>query len=377
MKHEALGNVLMLYVEPTPYVFGLIRRLRHGWGDRLVVYYLACNLSQSWGLEASGDDSLLLPEQRLQAVKVLWRFIRSGRCRLVHLAGWGHPLLLVTLILARLYGIPVAVESDTPLTKEDLGWRARLRRLGHPTLFRMPSVFLPGGTRQAAYLRHYGVDEGRIRIAQMTVDVDAIRAHIAGVDASRRRTLREVLGVQSDMTLFLYVGRLEEHKGLTVLITAFRQVSSVLPGSALLLVGDGAQREDLEQSARDCLGLHFAGRLDGSALLDAYAAADVFVLPSRFEPWGLVVNEAMAAGLPVIVSDRVGCIDDLVLPEETGLVVEAERIDALAVAMERLAADADVRVRLGTAASRLITGWTLDNEAFKISAAWQSVMIKS
>jgi glycosyltransferase involved in cell wall biosynthesis len=295
----------------------------------------------------------------------------------VHLAGWGHPVLLVTLLIARLYGIPVAVESDTPLSKDHLDWQTRLRRLGHRFLFQMPSVFLPGGSRQAAYLKHYGVDDERIRIAQMTVDVEAIRAHVAGVDAARRLTVRNVLGVESDVTLFLYVGRLEEHKGLTSLVEAFQRVSSARSGLALLLVGDGAQREALAQAAPGCPGLRLAGRLDGKALLDAYAAADVFVLPSRFEPWGLVVNEAMAAGLPVIVSDRVGCIDDLVRPEETGLVVEAERSDALAVAMERLAADADGRARLGAAASGLIAGWTLENEAINVSAAWQSVMVET
>lgn len=374
---EDLGNVLILYLEPTPYVAGLVDQLRCVWRGRLVVCYVASDLSQSWGLEVHGNDVLILPAQRWHAISVIWRYFRSGRFQLVHLAGWGHPVLLATLVLARLYGIPVAVESDTPTTKAILEWRTRLRRFGHPFLFKIPSVFLPGGSRQAAYLQHYGVDDGRIRIAQMTVDVDAIRAHVAGVDPLRRRAVRQLFGIASDATLFLYVGRLEKHKGLNTLIAAFRRVSSVRSGLALQLVGDGSQRGALEHAARDCPGLHLAGRLAGLELLDAYAAADVFVLPSLFEPWGLVVNEAMAAGLPVIASDRVGCIDDLVRPEETGLVVEAERSDVLADAMERLVHDAGLRARLGAAASRLISSWTLENEAHNVTAAWQSVMVES
>ncbi len=104
------------------------------------------------------------------------------------------------------------------------------------------------------------------------------------------------------------------------------------------------------------------GRLEGDALLNAYAAADVFVLPSTFEPWGLVVNEAMAAGLPVIASAAVGCADDLIVDGETGVLIEAGSSSELATSMARLADDIGLRRAMSRAARRRIAPWTLERK---------------
>ena len=105
----------------------------------------------------------------------------------------------------------------------------------------------------------------------------------------------------------------------------------------------------------------------------AFAAADIFCSLSDNiqETFGITPIEAMAAGLPVIVSDRVGCIDDLVNDEETGLIVKSDLPEALFCAMARLASYPILRSRMGEAAERLICHWTLENEASNVLAAWR------
>jgi glycosyltransferase involved in cell wall biosynthesis len=367
---------LLIYIEPTSYLMPLWReiKLRAPGASRMV--FLEENLTQDWGIHTQDDpDVELLRGGRIPKLTRLLQLIVRRDVELVHLAGWGHPLLLAALVVAWLRRIPVTMESDTPLPVGLPFWKRAVKRLLYPLLFKLPSQFLPGGSRQAAYLHHYGVVGERISVAQMTVDVAVIMRHKDGIDSAQRAKIRRDLGLLGDATVFLYVGRLEPHKGLQELIEAFgRLPQDVRSPAILLLVGDGIMSDILGKAVTANPRIRWPGRLSGTALLDAYAAADVFVLASRFEPWGLVVNEAMAAGLPVIATDRVGCVDDLVLPGETGLVVPAESPDALAAAMESLLLDRPLRDRMARKARNLIAGWTLKNEAEIIVNTWKKLL---
>ena len=243
----------------------------------------------------------------------------------MHLAGWGHPVLLGAMIVARLMGVPVAVETDTAIPVTQFWLKRVAKKLLYPILFRLPAVFLPGGTRQKRFLQHYGVLEKRIVVAQMTVDVEAIAKAVMAIPSEARRARRTTLGIAAEECVFLFVGRLELAKGITVLLEAFSLAFDKKDNVRLLIAGDGALRGKVKMAAASSQRVRWAGRLPGEALLDVYATADVLVLPSVFEPWGLVVNEAMAAALPVIVSECVGCVDDLVTTERTGIVIDADR----------------------------------------------------
>jgi glycosyltransferase involved in cell wall biosynthesis len=182
------------------------------------------------------------------------------------------------------------------------------------------------------------------------------------------------MGLPDDACVFLYVGRLEPVKGLAVLLQAYSSAAAASDRVRLLVVGEGTLRDSVKSAAAGVPGMRWLGRLDGNALLNAYAAADVLVLPSTFEPWGLVVNEAMAAGLPVIVSENVGCVDDLVADGVTGLVVEAGSASGLATAMNRIAGDRPLRQAMRQAARERIAPWTLAAEAEIVMRAWRGAL---
>ena len=135
--------------------------------------------------------------------------------------------------------------------------------------------------------------------------------------------------------MFLFVGRLTEVKNVSILIEAFANVKKQEGEIALCLVGDGNLREELQEQVKK-LGIQdvlFTGYVGFPQNVEFYKMADVFVLPSTHEPWGLVVNEAMIMGLPVIVSSKVGCRKDLVLEGENGFVFEDGNVNQLTCLM--------------------------------------------
>ena len=367
--------IVMLYIEPTPYIVGLTDTLRKLWDGPIEVYYITTQLSQPWQLLVDEKKASVLPGGFFTRMRIIWTALARERERtILHLAGWGHPVLLSAMVVAWSLRIPVAVESDTAEGQPDRTWRNIVKKLFYPVLFRLPGRFLPGGNRQARYLASFGVKPERMTIAQMTVDVCAIRQFCATEREPARSAARARWGMSLHEHIVLYIGRLEDEKGLQHLLSAFGRAIAENNDLRLTIAGDGSLRSHIEAIASIAdRHVSYVGRLAGDDVLRAYLAADLMVLPSLFEPWGLVVNEAMACGLPVIVSDRVGCADDLVRNGETGLVVRAGNEAELASAICRLARDAKTRNHMGSAAETLISNWTLDNEARNIISAWRQI----
>ncbi|MDQ2844186.1 MAG: glycosyltransferase [Acidobacteriota bacterium] len=175
---------------------------------------------------------------------------------------------------------------------------------------------IAGGAPHRRYLERLGFPKERIARFYDVVDNTFFR--------ERARALRKH-ALPSDFDLperyFLYVGRLAEEKNVRGLLGAYFEYRRSGGNWALVLVGDGPERKTLEEMAtasRYGAGVRFAGLRSASELPEFYAFAGCFVLPSTREPWGLVANEAMAAALPLIVSRRCGCAEDLLAEGENG-----------------------------------------------------------
>ena len=138
----------------------------------------------------------------------------------------------------------------------------------------------------------------------------------------------------------------------------------------LVLVGAGRLQTQLERRATELgLSVTFAGWRSGDELLEAYAITDIFVLFSRREPWGIVVNEAAASGLPLVLTDAVGAAADLLIPGENGELVRSGDIEMQASAIARLANDAELRARYGTRSRQLVAPWNYDSSVESFVAA--------
>lgn len=197
------------------------------------------------------------------------------------------------------------------------------RRVADPWVrhfMRTSDACLAYGSRHVRDLLAMGVDPHRVVVAPITALVPA-------------KPPRPEWPRSGEDTRFLFVGRLIERKGLEVLLQAFARFS----GGELLIGGDGPLREVADEAAAADPRIRVLGHVHGDDLPALYADVDALIVPSLYEPWGLVVHEGLGNGLPVIASDQVAAADDLIDPGVNGYVVQAGSAEALAGAMRDLA----------------------------------------
>jgi glycosyltransferase involved in cell wall biosynthesis len=359
-------------MEPTPYIVPRALYLLHDPGLHADLYFTFLNNSQPWGSDAEIgsvpvllDPSLSRGRRVANVFTLLWKILR-GDYTVAHLAGWGHWVVRLVILCCKLRGVPFSVESDSPLRPDLQTPRERLKSLLYPIWMRWITYAIPGGSRQATYFRYYKVPDDKILISHMTVDTDKIRK----ISSPSKRDFRINRGIPEHQVLFIFVGRLLELKGLDTVLKAFERLQASEPSIALVVVGDGPERAKLEAAAARYPGrIWLVGREGSEGVIGWLRAADVFVLASRDEHWGLVVNEAMTCGLPVLVSDACGCVDDLVVSGRNGVVFPVDNADKLAESMLKLAVDPELRRRMGSESESMIRPWTIERQAETIRMA--------
>jgi len=272
-------------------------------------------------------------------VKEIGDAVVSWRPDVVLVPGW-HSITLVRAILAaRRAGIPVLYRGDSNNLMGPAGWRRAVWHAKTRAMLARYSGYLSVGRRSREYLIAHGVDPTRIFASPHAVDNDCFAAgaapHLTG---TARETARAHFKARPGDFLVLFAGKLETKKRP---LDAVRAVATMGPRAVLAIAGSGRLEDDVHAEATR-LGVRIAplGFVNQHQLGLVYAAADCLVLPSsREESWGLVVNEAMATGLPAVVTVQVGCAQDLVVPGETGEVCRAEDPTDLARALERVRAN--------------------------------------
>ena len=363
-------RILFLRIEPAGYILALLRALRDLWPGEIDAQFISTGATQAWDFDGSEIGVSVLPVGNAKGKAAVRAMISERPPDLVHAAGWGAPACWAAITSAKSAGIPVVVDHDTWADAAS-GAKALVKRLVLPWMLRRVTHFAPGGSRQAAFLRRYGVSDAQITPINMTVDVVAIQRYLeanpgAGIE------FRRAHGLPEDAQIVLFLARLVPRKGLEDLLEAWSKLMISRPDVLLVIAGDGPLRADLERKVP--LGVSFVGRLAGPEVWHAYAAADIFVAPSRREPWGLTINEAMAAGLPVVMTDAFGCIGDLAVADETACIVPASQPEKLKAGIEKVLDDDAYRIRLLANAKRLIAMWTIEEEARRIVAIWLDLL---
>jgi glycosyltransferase involved in cell wall biosynthesis len=221
----------------------------------------------------------------------------------------------------------------------------------------------PDGARTA---ERYGVPASRIFPVTQSIDVRHF-ASARELGTAERLRIRESLGLRG--CVFLYVGRLWAGKGLDYLLQAYQTVSAKCQDVSLLIVGDGVDEARFRTAAQGLPRVAFAGYVQVEELARYYAASDAMVFPTLGDPHGLVVEEAMAAGLPVISSNAAGDIRARVPEGKAGYVVEAGNAEALGERMIRLAENPALRMAMGSKAHEQVSAlthekWADDFERF-------------
>jgi glycosyltransferase involved in cell wall biosynthesis len=268
--------------------------------------------------------------------------LRSATPDLVVLGGYAVYADQAALLYARRAGVPYLVHCESHLAKPRPGWVRASKAAVLPALVGGAAGGLAVGSGAARYLARYGLDPARIRIFPNTVDVGE---YGRAATAARRRgaRIRRRLGLPEHFVLF--AGRLIPSKGVGDLAAAIGMLGEAAP--ELVVAGVGPLADELAALPR----VRMVGFQPTARVIELFALADAAVLPSRTETWGVVVNEALACGCPVVVSDAVGAVEDLVVEGVNGRIVPAGDVRALASALaspgvhRRGRADRPTRIR--------------------------------
>lgn len=291
--------------------------------------------------------------------------IRRYRPDIVILPGYSDLSYVIALLFSRLSGMRVIVAVDSTYFDRPRRWyKEKLKSL----FIRLCDAGFCYGTRSKEYLVSLGMDEKNVFIrCQATPFETTERLHDEA--KGRRDALIRQLGFKP--LNFVYVGRLAHEKNITSLLKAYNFVLHSSQNASkwgLILVGEGKERPNLERmiKADNIEGVSFVGGKSWKEVPLYYSLSDLLILPSVSEPWGLVVNEAMICGLPVLVSNRCGSACDLVIEGGNGFTFDPLNWEELAQKMAAFVNDEVDRKAMGKLSRKIIDAYKPEEAALQM-----------
>lgn len=388
MKDKLLSDkpVRLAYfvTHPIQYQAPLLRRIAADPSIELTVFF-ASRISLrpyfdpgfgrriSWDIDLlSGYDHEFLPvlggDSKLSVFRPfnygIVRRLRRGRFDAVWCHSYARLPHLTALIAGRLLGMKVFVRDEASfVSSKPTGARRIIKICFLNSMKLVLSGILTIGTKNREYYTAMGFRPDRLFRMPYAVDNEWFAARIAEA-AAARETFRADLGLEPGRPIALFAAKLQTRKRAQDLIRAFKIVADNPAAGRpyLLIAGDGELRDELRSIAEDAPegSVRFLGFRGQTELPPLYDICDVFVLPSDTEPWGLVTNEAMNAGRPIIATTEVGSAYDLVRDGENGFIVEPGDIDALAGRLLTIFSDPDLRGRMSKKSLEIIENWDFD-----------------
>ncbi len=361
-----MTRVAFVSPEPTPYRSPLLDRVSADEDIDLTVIYAAHTVAgRTWkveplhravfldGLSVPGAHGLLRHDYPV--TPGIWRALREAKPECVVVSGWSTFASQAAIAWCRARRVPYVLLVESHDAGPKPGWRRHVKQTVVPPIVKGAASVLVTGSLARESVLGLGASPERVRVFANTIDVVRFGEQVDGL-AERRAELRDGLGVSADDVAVVSVARLAPEKRIDTLLRAVAEAGDVR--LVAILAGGGPERGRLEELARE-LGVRatFAGDRLWESVVEIYAASDVFALLSEREPWAVVVNEAAACGLPLILSDRVGAARDLLRDGENGVLVPAGDVGAAADALRRLAADRDLRLRMGAHSRELAQGF--------------------
>ncbi len=366
-----MTRLLYLVSHPIQYQAPLLRRIAGEPGIDLRVIFADARSAvphhePDFGIDVCWDVPLLdgYDSAELTAVDIANEIATVDA---VWIHGWQYRWQRRAIDVAARCGVPVLMRGENwagamPDPAGPIGWAKRQWR---ERSFRRCAAFLAIGSCNRDYYRDHGVPARRMFSMPYAVD-NRFFSERAAAAAPCRAALRRELGLPPAGRLLLFVGKLMRRKRPDLLVEAWQSANWGGERPDLIFAGDGEMRDTLQRMTADAL---FTGFRNQSALPALYDLADLLVVPSEREPWGLVVNEAMACGTAVIASDEVGAAHDLI-DADCGAVFRTGDRDDLA---SRLIACLPRAGELGEAARRRVATWDFEADVAGLREALASV----
>lgn len=258
--------------------------------------------------------------------------------------------------------LPVYFRGDSTLLDETGGFKGMIKSLFLRRVYSGINCAFYTGSNNQVYFKKYGLTEKQLIFAPHAVDNDRFSED----RKKEAHALRRQLNANDGDILILFAGKFENKKSPLELLRAFLLLNK--PGIHLLYAGNGALEPALKQSAEGSKNIHFFEFQNQSKMPAVLQCCDLFCLPSKGpgETWGLVVNEAMAAGKAILVSDKTGCAIDLVEPGVNGDIFRAGNVDDLSRKLALLTSNKDILSSYGRKSKERIAAWSFDKQVLAI-----------
>lgn len=295
-------------------------------------------------------------------------WINKFKPDVVNVPGYYEPAMNLVLFYCRLKGIKVVISADsTEGDNPNIWWREALKRF----VVTKAHGFFCYGTKSAEYIYKLGMKPKHILVANNAVD-NARVENVYKEAIFDRKANKE--SYQLRKYNFIYVGRLISVKNLDNLLAAYKPLANTEWG--LIILGDGSEEEKLKKYVAEnhLDGVRF---IVGQAWYDVpkiLTLGDVFILPSYSEPWGLVVNEAMACGMPVIVSNKCGSAFDVVEEDKNGYTFDPYNVEALTNVFNKFVEEPDKIVPFGKLSREIIKRYSPEQVAQEMYDGFKKVV---
>lgn len=378
---EPRYRVLAIGSHPVQYMAPLLRRLaQHPQLDLSVAY---CSLQgaqpahdRDFNTTVKWDIPLLegYPWQEIpnrgSGTESFWGLANPGLSKLIRTGKFDAVLCYLSYLCASFWisyfacrrsgtAFIFGTDASSLIPRSGGSWKVRLKSIYWPTLFSLADQVIVPSSATRDLMLSLRIPGERITLTPYSVDNDWWMAQSEKVD---REVVRASWGATPQISVILFCAKLQHWKRPLDLLRAFAQAN--LSDALLVYAGEGVQRQELEREAA-ALGVgervRFLGFMNQSELPAVYTAANLMVLPSEYEPFGVVVNEASCCGCPVAASDHVGAARDLIAPVDPRLIYPCGDLRALSTLLSELCRDRGHLRELGRAARNHMANWSPEN----------------
>ena len=361
MKRQAL-KILFLHNIPSPYRIPLFYELQKRSGYNFsFIFFSETHKERKW----ASPELMNLKHEFLPGITIeigsiiiainlkIIKVLLKEEYDVVILSGMSDITSMIAACLCKIKGVRVLVYSEG--TEDGQSTLGKLLGPWESLLLKSTNgMILPGSNSKQFYVER-GMEEERIFIAPDAVDNDHYISEQNKL-AFAKAKIKKDFGLEDSVTL-LFVGQLIHRKGVDILIQAYHQAKAERNDLHLVIVGDGPEKGNLEKycEEHEIGDVHFLGWIDEDKKSQAYIVADVFVLPTRFDVWGLVINEAMCFKLPIIASTKAGASQDLVMDGLNGYRVPPDNVSLLKEAILKTIENGDELSNMGQESFNRVT----------------------
>jgi glycosyltransferase involved in cell wall biosynthesis len=299
--------------------------------------------------------------------KAMLYWVRMFKPDVVNISGYYEPAMNLVLLYCKIVGIKVIISVDsTESDNPNIGWKEKIKSL----VVKLGDGLFCYGSKSAEYMFKLGVNPEKVLLKNNSVDNQKLESIFKEAKKYCQEKKKE-LGLRKFN--FIFVGRLIKFKNIDNLLAAYNEINSHDWG--LLILGNGSEEDKLKKYISD-------NQLEGVCFIDGkqwfeipefMALADVFILPSFSEPWGLVVNEAMACGMPVLVSERCGSAADLVIENENGYTFDPFDVKEMASKMNEFVVKPEIIGQFGLKSKQIIQNFSPEKVASNMMDGFKKV----